>query len=147
MTVVYAKGAEQSLEKSDGAVTIAQDSLFTVSGGPILVTEFYGIITGTISGAATMHLDFAVTAPSADFVVSTSVAVGTVIGTLITFSVASAAVLTSTPAGILQVIPRIAWLFPSGTLKSTSDADRTGTIKWYMMYKQLSQYSKVIVAA
>ena len=147
MTVVYSKGAEQSIEKSDGGINTTQDPLFTVSGGPILVTEFYGIVTNTIAGASNIHLDFAVTAPSADFVVTTEVAIGTVIGTLLTFSVDTPAVMTATAAGALQVIPRIAWLFPIGTLMCTGSVTRTGTVKWYMMYKQLSQYSKVIAAA
>ena len=147
MTVVYTKGAEQGLEKSDGGVNTTQDPLFTVSGAPILVTEFYGIVTDTIAGASNIHLDFAVTSPAADFVVTTTGAIGTVIGTLLTFSVDTASVMTATAAGILQVIPRIAWLFPIGTLMCTGSVTRTGNVKWYMMYKQLSQYSKVIAAA
>ena len=149
MTVIYEKGFDQTIEKSDGTVPNGQDDLFTITGGPILVTEFVGIVTTNIQNSAvTCHLDLAVTTPSADVALSTTVAItNNAAGTSYTFSTADPAVLTPTTAGALEAIPRIAWLCPIGTIKAHFSAARTGAIKWYMKYTMLSQYSKVVAAA
>ena len=148
MTVVYAKGFPQTIEKSNGAVLAGQDDLFTITGGPILVIDFAGIVTTVLGGAATCHIDIAVTEPSADVALSTTVAIDSdAAGTSYTFTTDALPVLTPTTAGVLMNVPRIAWLLPIGTVKSHTSAARTGNIKWYMSYFMLSQYSKVEAAA
>ncbi len=146
---IKGQGLEQSIEKSDGGCLSGQDSLFTITGGPIIVTEFVGIVTDTIgANAANCHIDLAVTAPAADTALSTNVAItDDAIGTSYTFSVASPGVLTPTTAGVLMVIPRLIWLCPIGTIKSHCSAANTGNIKWYMVYKPLSPNSVVVAAA
>src|SRR3990167_7142161 len=119
MTVVYAKGFVETLEKSDGAVLAGQDSLFTITGGPIMVTEFVGIVTTILGGVATCHIDLAVTEPAADVALSTTVAIDSdAAGTSYTFTTAEPAVLTPTTAGAIEAIPAIRWLCPIGTIKS-----------------------------
>lgn len=149
MTVVYEKGFYQTCEKSDGTCPAGQDSLFTITGGPILVTEFVGIVTTVIGDTvATCHIDLAVTTPSADVALSTTVAITSdAAGTSYTFTTADPAVLTPTTAGALEAIPRIAWLCPIGTIKAHCSAANTGNIKWYIGYYMLSQHSKVVAAA
>mgnify|MGYP001577104714 FL=1 len=148
MTVVYSKGFYQTCEKSDGAVVNGQDSLFTITGGPIMVTEFVGIVTTILGGASNCHIDLAVTEPEADVSFSTTVAIDSdAAGTSYTFTVATPGVLTPTTAGALDQIPAIRWLMPIGTIKSHTTAVRTGVIKWYIGYYMLSQYSKVEAAA
>mgnify|MGYP001560620145 CR=1 FL=1 len=148
MTVVYAKGFAESLEKSDGTVLTGQDDLFTITGGPIMVSEFVGIVTTIIGGASNCHIDLTVTEPAADVALSTNVAIDSdAAGTSYTFTTADPAVLTPTTAGALEAIPRIAWLCPIGTIKAHCSAARTGNIKWYITYEKLSQYSKVVAAA
>lgn len=148
MTVVYAHNYPQTVEKTDGAILNGQDSLFTISGGPIMVTEFVGIVTTILGGASNCHIDLAVTEPAADVALSTTVAIDSdAAGTSYTFSTAAPAVLTPTEAGALEAIPRIAWLCPIGTIKSHTTAVRTGNIKWYISYVPLSQFSKVEAAA
>ena len=146
---IKGQGLEQSIEKSDGGVLAAQDSLFTISGGPILVTEFVGIVTTDVgANAVSCHIDLAVTEPSADTALSTNVVITSdAAGTSYTFTTASPSVLTPTTAGALLVIPRIAWLCPIGTIKAHCDVANTGNIKWYMTYKPLSPNSVVIAAA
>ena len=149
MTVLYSKGFVQTVEKSDGAVLAAADNLFTITGGPILVTEFVGIVT-TVIGAniATCQIKEVVTEPAGTVNLSTAVAItDDAAGTSYTFSVADPAVLTPTTAGALEAIPRIAWLCPIGTINATCSAANTGVIKWYMSYVMLSQYSTVVAAA
>lgn len=151
MTVVYTHGFEQGVEKSDGACLAGSDNLFTISGGPILVTEFMGIVTTGIGDvAATCHIDFTSDVPSATTTaLSTTVSiVSKAAGTSFTFDTTALSVLTVTTNGLLVLLPRIAWLLPAGTIKAhCSAANTTGVIAWYIFYKQLSQYSKVIAAA
>ena len=148
MTVVYSKGFYQTLEKSDGAVLAAADDLFTITGGPIMVTEFIGIVTTVIGGVANCQVKLVVTEPAGTVNLSTNVAIDSdAAGTSYTFSAVDPGVLTPTTAGALEVIPRIAWLCPIGTINATCSAARTGNIKWYIGYYMLSQFSKVVAAA
>src|SRR3989304_7226542 len=117
MTVVYSKGFYQTVEKSDGAVLAGADNLFTITGGPILVTEFVGIVTTVIGGASNCQIKLVVTEPVGTVNLSTNVAIDSdAAGSSYTFTVAATPVLTPTTAGGLTVFPRIAWLCPIGTI-------------------------------
>ena len=148
MTVVYAKGFVETLEKSDGAVLNGADDLFTITGGPILVTEFVGIVTTVLGGVANCQVKLVVTEPAGTVNLSTNVAIDSdAAGTSYTFTVATPGVLTPTTAGALDQVPAIRWLCPIGTINATCSAARTGNIKWYLSYIKLSQFSKVVAAA
>ena len=149
MTVVYEKGFYQTLEKSDGGVLNGADNLFTITGGPIMVTEFVGIVTlAPGAGVTNCQIKLVVTEPAGTVNLSTDVAITTdAAGTSYTFTAADPAVLTPTTAGAILVVPRIAWLCPIGTINATCSAARTGNIKWYIGYYMLSQFSKVVAAA
>ena len=151
MTVVYSKGFYQTCEKSDGTCSNGADNLFTISGGPIMVTEFVGIVTtGIGSTVATLQIKEVPTEPAATTVnLSTAVAITSdAAGTSYTFTVATPGVLTPTTAGCLDQVPAIRWLCPIGTINATgSAANSTGNIKWYIGYYMLSPYSKVEAAA
>ena len=140
---------EHCHEKSDGACLAGQDNLFDITGGPILVTEFVGIVT-TVIGAvvATCHIDITTVEPAADVALSTDVAItDDTVGTSYIFSVADPAVLTPNIPGVDETIPRIAWLCPIGTIKAHCSAANTGNIRWYIVFKPLSPNSFVSVAA
>lgn len=142
------QASEHAVEKSDGAVLNGSDDLFVISGGPILVTEFVGIVTTVIGGAANCHIDLVVTEPAGTVALSTDVAIDAdAAGTSYTFTVATPGVLTPTTAGALDQVPAIRWLCPIGTLKAHCSAARTGVIRWYMAYKPLSPAAVVTVAA
>ena len=148
MTVVYANGFERTLEKTDGAVLAGADDLFTITGGPIMVTEFVGIVTTILGGVANCQVKLVVTEPAGTVNLSTNVAIDSdAAGTSYTFTVATPGVLTPTTAGALDQVPQIRWLCPIGTINATCSAARTGNIKWYMKYIMLSQFSKVVAAA
>ena len=150
MTVMYAKGFEQTLEKTDGTVPNGDDDLFTVSGAPILVTNFYGLVT-TVIGAnvATCTIQHACTDPAADIALSTAVAItDDAVGTTYYISSAGLGVFTPVTAGsIIQATQMLPWILTPGTLQATFSAANTGAIRWFIVYKMLSQYSKVIAAA
>jgi hypothetical protein len=141
-------GAETSIEKTDGAVLAAKDPLFVVTGGPILVVEFVGVVTTLIGGAANMTINCSVTAPAADIALSTTVAVDNdAVGTTYTFTSVALPVLTPLTAGCLPLVPVTRWLVPIGTINALGSAAQAGVIAWYMSYKPLSPSSKVVVAA
>jgi len=150
MTVVYAKGFEQTLEKTDGSCPNGDDDLFTISGAPILVTHFYGIVKTIIgNNASTCTIQHACTDPAADIALSTAVAIETdAVGTTYYISSAALGVFTPVTAGsVIQATQMLPWILTPGTLQATFSAANTGAIRWFIVYKMLSQFSKVIAAA
>jgi len=140
--------SERSAEKSDGAVLSGSDDLFVISGGPILVTEFVGLVTTNVGGASNCHIDMVVTEPAGTVALSTNVAIDSAVaGTSFTFTAATPGVLTPTVAGALDQVPVIRWLLPAGTLKAHCSTARSGNIRWFMSYKPLSPSSVVTAAA
>lgn len=150
MTVIYTKGFEQTLEKTDGTVPLGDDDLFTISGAPILVTHFYGLVTTQIGNtASTCTIQHACTDPAADIALSTAVRIDTdAVGTTYYISNAALGVFTPITAGSV-IIPALMlpWLLTPGTLQATFSAVDTGAIRWFIVYKMLSQFSKVVASA
>jgi len=140
---------ERSIVKSDGAVPLGDDNLFTIAGGPVLVTEFVGIVMTPIGAdATTCQIQITTTAPAGTVNLSTAVNIETdAAGTSYTFTAATPGVLTPNTAGAIDQVPRIAWLCPIGTIKATFSAATTGLIMWYMVYKPLGPSSTVTAAA
>ena len=150
MTVVYAKGFEQTLEKTDGTCPNGDDDLFTISGAPILVTHFYGLVTTIIgNNASTCTIQHACTDPAADIPLSTAVRVDTdAVGTTYYISSAGLGVFTPITAGsVIQATQMLPWLLTPGTLQATFSAANTGAIRWFIVYKMLSGLSVVTAAA
>jgi hypothetical protein len=147
---MYAKGFEQTLEKTDGTVPNGDDNLFTISGAPILVTHFYGVVSTIIgNNASTCTIQHACTDPAADIPLSTAVRIDTdAVGTTYYIDNTALGVFTPVTAGSV-IIPALMlpWLLTPGNLQATFSAANTGAIRWFIVYKMLSQYSKVIAAA
>ena len=150
MTVLYAKGFEQTLEKTDGTVPNGDDDLFTISGAPILVTHFYGLVSVIIgNNASTCTIQHACTDPAADIQLSTAVRIDTdAVGTTYYISSAGLGVFTPITAGsVIVPVQMLPWLLTPGTLQATFSAANTGAIRWFIVYKMLSQLSVVTAAA
>jgi len=150
MTVVYAKGFEQTLEKTDGSCPLGDDNLFTISGGPVLVTHFYGLVKTIIgNNVSTCTIQHACTDPVADIALSTAVAIQTdAVGTTYYIDNTALGVFTPITAGsIIIPVQMLPWLLTPGNLQATFSAANTGAIRWFIIYKMLSQFSKVIAAA
>lgn len=150
MTVMYAKGFEQTLEKTDGTVPNGDDNLFTISGAPILVTHFYGVVSTIIgNNASTCTIQHACTDPAADIALSTAVRIDTdEVGTTYYIDNTALGIFTPITAGSC-IIPALMlpWLLTPGSLQATFSAANTGAIRWFISYIPLSQYSKVTAAA
>ena len=141
-----ASESERCIEKSDGSVPNGINTLFIISGGPILLKNIVGIVTDTIgANAVNCTLSIAVTAPSGSVALSTTVAVtDDAIGTSYTITAATPGVFTPTTAGAIDQVPINDVLIPIGSIVATFTAANTGTIKWYIIYKPLSPNSTVI---
>jgi hypothetical protein len=142
---------ERCIEKSDGGVLNGADPLFTITGGPILVTSIVGIVTTVIAGGAVNGtLQATTTEPAATVALSTTVAItDDAAGTSYRF-VGAGGVLTPDTNGAKIIDPvtvgDCAFLIPIGNINFLGSAARTGNIKWYMIYKPLSPNSVVTVA-
>mgnify|MGYP003149169583 CR=1 FL=1 len=150
MTVMYSRGFEQTLEKTDGTVPNGDDDLFVVADGPIVVSHMYGLVSVVIgANVCTCTIQHACTDPAADIALSTTVAITSdAVGTAYYITNAALGVFTPVTAGTV-IIPALMrpWLLTPGTLQATFSAANTGAIKWFLVYKMLSQYSKVTAAA
>lgn len=143
------KRLEQAIEKTDGTVPNGDDNLFTISGGPILATHFYGLVTVVIgANIATCTIQHACTDPAADIALSTAVAItDDAVGTTYYISSAGLGVFTPVTAGsVIQATQMLPWLLTPGNLQATFSAANTGAIRWFMVYKPLSPNSVVIAA-
>lgn len=150
MTVYRAYGGEQTLEKPDGSCPLGDDNLFVISGAPIMVTNFFGVVTTIIgNNVSTCTIQHANTDPAADIALSTAVAIETdAVGTLYYITSAALGVFTPVTAGsIIQATQMLPWILSAGTLQATFSAANTGAIRWFIVYKMLSGLSKVTVAA
>lgn len=151
MTIVYDKGfGTITLEKTDGSCPLGDDDLFTISGGPVLVTNFYGLVTTVIGNvSSTCTIQHACTDPAADIALSTAVRIDTdAVGTSYYLSSAALAVFTPVTAGsVIQATTMLPWILTPGTLQATHQAANTGAIRWFLVYTPLSQLSRVVAAA
>jgi len=141
--------SEIHVAKTDGAVLNGDDPIFTVSGGPVLVTHFFGLVT-TLIGAnvATCQIQFDVTEPAGTVNLSTAVAItDDAAGTSYHFTAATPGVLTPTTAGCFDQAPTNMWFLPAGTMQAACSAANDGVIAWYMVYIPLSADSLVTAAA
>jgi hypothetical protein len=139
---------ERCIDKPDCSILAADEDLFIVEDGPIVVTEFVGIITTAIEDdVVTCQIQVDVDTPAGTVDLSTAVSIrDAAAGTSITFTAATPGVLTPTAAGAIDQLPKNYWLIPEGTIKAAFNNDRDGEIAWYMVYKPLSSLSNVSVA-
>ncbi len=139
---------ERAIGKADCAVLAADVDLFTIQGGPIVVTEFVGIVTTDIEDLdVECQIQIEVDTPSGTVNLSTEVAIRNhAAGTSYTFTADTPGVLTPTTAGAMDQLPKNYWLCPIGTIKAAFDEDRDGEIAWYMVYKPLAPGAVAISA-
>lgn len=134
---------------ADVAVASGTANLFVISGGPVIVEEFVGIVTSGMDATTTnCQIIEAVTTPSGNVLLSTAVAIDTdAAGTSYTYTAAAPGVLTPTTAGGLANVPDYKWLCPIGTIATSCDAANTGTATWYMIYRPLLPDSVVVASS
>ncbi len=125
-------------------------NIFTITGGPILVTAFVGEVTTAISdNASTLTLTMDPTAGAdtgmnvaldlADFAINTWISIDGTIGNAAVEHIPG----TTLPLGIGMDIPLV---LPPGTVDMvmSNNNTTTGAITWYMRYKPLSSGITVV---
>ena len=119
------------------SVLAASQNLFTVYGGSILLTGFYGEIMVLIDAANTMTLTYDATAPAVDTLLGSIGADinGFIAGRMIYLPIAGGALTNTAEAGACPVDIGPDYVLPVGkfTLASTGTTT-TGTIRWSMWY-------------
>jgi hypothetical protein len=122
------------------AVIAAGQVLFTVYGGNVLVTGFYGEIMVLIDGANQLTLTFDADSGMGDTVLGSAGAdINTFIAGRMIYLPAAAGALTNTAtAGACPLDVAEKWVLPPGHLDLTSTGTTTlGTIRWSIFYVPL----------
>lgn len=129
---------QKVVKKAQTGVQSGTPDLFDVSGGAIVITDFYGLVTTQI-GATPTNLTIELDADTGfvDYDFSTTVAITNLsAGARIVFSAANESVLTpcnGADNGATSLFK--SWFCGEGMIEATaSTADNDGAITWYMSY-------------
>jgi hypothetical protein len=121
----------------------ATGTLFSVVGGQVIITSFFGVVTTVMSGTATnlkINVSNTATAGNTDIsanVLVTSKAVGTIF-----------AIPTLGSAGTVDNfgVQNNEFLLGAGAIRAITDATNTGAMKWYVNYIPLDNGAYVVAA-
>lgn len=129
--------ASQNLPQS------ATSTLYTVTGGNVMVTAMYGLIT-TVCGATATSVSLG-TVPTTGTASSTGLATATAVtsleaGTWLTLSQSGSkatGLIAGTNAGTTLFQTAVNFVVAPGTISWTTGANDTGQVKWYLWYLPL----------
>lgn len=126
----------------------ATGSIFTVTGGRILVTGLVGEVTTAIGGVATtLAVTSTPTTGTAVTVASATAITSKEIGSIITLPVtAGTAAVVNNGGGGGQLPGHAPYVIPVGALGITTSASTTGAIKWSLTYVPLDDGATVAAA-
>lgn len=127
----------------------ATSTLFTVSGGAVLVQAIVGQVT-TATGATATNLSLGTvptigssnSASLASATAITSLEAGTWLSVQATSSKGGGALLAGTNAGT-TLYPSVPFIVAAGTITWTTSASDTGAISWYLDYVPLDTGASV----
>jgi len=128
----------------------AKQALFTVAGGPILITHLTGHATIACGGATTLNIQIDATETGEDYDLSTDVDIQSVdAGGKVVFSDAILeGVTTPAPKGATGCGGQtLAWVAQEGIIESDPSAGgSTGNIEWHMVFTPLANNVTVVPA-
>ncbi len=131
----------KSIKKAMSSVKSSTPNLFDISGGAILITDFYGLCTTSIGATATtLEINLDADSGFVDHDFSTAVAITSdSAGARYVFSAANESVLTpleGADGGATSLFK--SWFCGEGMLECTASTDdNDGAITWYMEYRVL----------
>ena len=139
--------AAQVISCATSDFTASADDIFVVAGGPILITDFFGICTTVAAGSpGDMKIWCDATTADQDRDFSTTVTVDTLgAGDSVRFT-------NAIDEGVLDFTPNVgagqplSWICPIGTIEQSLTSTGTGAVTWYMVYVPLSSSSAVTAA-
>lgn len=127
----------------------ATGSIFTVSGGRIVVTSLVGEVT-TVLGATVTTLAVASTPTvGAQTTLASATAVtSSAVGSWLTLPATLGAALVVTPVAGAVALPSLSLglLVPVGSIQITTSASDTGFVKWSMTYVPLDDLATAVAA-
>lgn len=129
-------GKSYTVTAATASIIATTDPLFTVAGGPIRITDFFGIVTTEI-GASNMLIQGIDTVTSTTFPFTTSVAADSdAVGTTYAFSAAVPSVLVplAGPQNLANRGSSLNWYMPAGSVDQLGDGAVAGVIVWYMTF-------------
>jgi len=132
-------GKQYTLMAAPASILAASDPVFTIAGGPILIVDFYGVVTSQV-GNSDLTVQSIDTATTTTFPYSSTVTCdGDVVGTTYTFTGAVPSVLTPLAgAHNRSGTPPIQWYAPIGNVEVLGDAAVVGIVEWYMTFIPLT---------
>lgn len=143
LTPSYVDQVVQGVIKALPASTTA--TIFTVSGGPVLILDLFGEVTTVFaSGANNFKYSITDTASSTTTDISANADVAsTAVGSFITLntSLGGATLITAGGTGIANNAQVRA---PIGSIKVTTSATKTGNLRYQIRYRPLAPGAKVI---
>lgn len=125
----------------------ATENLFTVSGGSVLVTSFFGLVTVATTTDPAMTLGLAPTTGTAEAAglatttALTSAEAGTWLG-LLASSGKAGALVNGAHAGA-TVFSTTPFVVPPGNITWTTGASEGGAVTWYLSYVELDSGASV----
>lgn len=139
----------QVLKASQALPQTATATLFTVSGGNVLVTSLLGVVSTTPTGSSVTTLALG-TVPTTGTASSTSIATAVAItslevGAWVTPQASSGkggALVVGATAGAALFLPT-PFVVPAGTITWTTSASDTGQMAWYLTYVPLDSAASV----
>jgi hypothetical protein len=126
----------------------ATATLFTVSGGAVLVTSLIGIVTTVVAGSdPVLTLGTAPTVGTADTdgIATTTALTSQEVGTIVTVEKSSGlggALVVGSLAGSAGFLDT-PFVVSAGTITWTTGASKTGQMKWYLTYVPLDTGASV----
>lgn len=126
----------------------ATGSIFTITGGRVLVTGLVGEVTTAIGATATtLAVTSTPTTGTAVTVASATAITSKEVGALITLPLtAGTAVVVNNGGGAGQLPGHAPYVIPIGALGITTSANDTGSIKWSITYVPLDDNASVAAA-
>jgi hypothetical protein len=124
-----------------------QSALFTVSGGPIILTGIVGTVTTVIQTQAnnTKIVSNPTTGTDVDLCAVLSIT-GKEVGTLFGITGLFSDAMVGANAGA-TVMPRNSIVIPIGTIDLSCAASNTGSVKWSVWYVPMDDSGGTVVAA
>lgn len=125
----------------------ATESIFTVSGGHVLVTGLIGRVT-TATDATATNLSVVATPAAGTAVTLASVvaAASKEVGAFFTLNATAGGALVASTAGAGFVVANYAVAVAPGTIQITTSATNAGAVKWDLLYTPLDDAGQVAAA-
>ncbi len=127
----------------------ADQTIFTISGGRVIVTSLSGVFTVAASATGNnLSVNSVPTVGTATVIASTLAAASFEIGALLVVEGdATALIGTATGSGLAPALNALPFILPTGNITITCSGNNvTGSIKWDIFYFPLDEGAQIVAA-